>query len=43
LVNGSLRSRTIESTANSPKPTPMLTSPPAMTASARNSPTLKNP
>jgi hypothetical protein len=40
LVNGSLRSRTIDSTANRPKPTPALTSPAVITTSARNSPTL---
>ena len=42
LENGSLRSRTIESTANRPKPTPMLSSPATITDSARKTPTLNS-
>jgi hypothetical protein len=41
FVNDSLRSRTIERTANRPKPTRRLTAPALITTSARKSPTLK--
>ena len=42
LEYGSLRSRTIDSTANRPNPTPMLTWPWEITTSARNSPRLNS-